>query len=36
MLAGKSAFRELFGGAPPPEYNVLKDDLLEAQASRAR
>jgi PAS domain S-box-containing protein len=25
------AFRELFGGSPPPEYNVLKDDLLEAQ-----
>ena len=25
------AFRELFGSAPPPEYNVLRDDLLEQQ-----
>jgi signal transduction histidine kinase len=25
------AFVELFGAAPPPEYNVLRDDLLEQQ-----
>jgi signal transduction histidine kinase len=25
------AFVELFGSAPPPEYNVLRDDLLEQQ-----
>jgi PAS domain S-box-containing protein len=25
------AFRDLFGAAPPPEYNVLKDDVLERQ-----
>ncbi len=25
------AFLELFGSSPPPEYNVLKDDVLEKQ-----
>jgi PAS domain-containing protein len=27
------AFRELFGSAPPPEYNVLEDELLAQQGS---
>jgi two-component system, cell cycle sensor histidine kinase and response regulator CckA len=30
-LLVNEAFRKLFGSAPPPEYNVLKDDLLERQ-----
>ena len=30
-LLVNGAFQELFGSAPPPEYNVLKDALLEPQ-----
>jgi two-component system, cell cycle sensor histidine kinase and response regulator CckA len=28
-LLVNAAFRELFGSAPPPEYNVLEDEVLE-------
>jgi PAS domain S-box-containing protein len=28
-LLVNQAFRELFGSAPPPEYNVLKDEIAE-------
>jgi PAS domain S-box-containing protein len=30
-LLVNEAFRRLFGSAPPPEYNVLQDDVLEQQ-----
>ncbi len=30
-LLVNAAFRKLFGSAPPAEYNVLKDELLERQ-----
>jgi PAS domain S-box-containing protein len=29
-LLANQAFRDLFGSEPPPEYNVLEDDILEA------
>jgi signal transduction histidine kinase len=30
-LLTNKAFRDLFGSEPPPEYNVLKDDIAERQ-----
>lgn len=30
-IATNRAFRELFGAAPPPEYDLLRDDVLEQQ-----
>ncbi len=30
-LIVNEAFRQLFGAEPPPEYNVLRDELLEKQ-----
>jgi two-component system, cell cycle sensor histidine kinase and response regulator CckA len=30
-LLVNQAFRDLFGSEPPPEYNVLEDDVLERQ-----
>ncbi len=35
-VAVNKAFRELFGSEPPPDYNILEDDLAEKQGLTAQ